>query len=42
MKTQLRKPAAVKAKYTREFKEEALEHWRKSGRRARNRDRLSS
>ena len=34
MKTQLRRPAAVKAKYTREFKEEALEHWRKSGRSA--------
>jgi transposase len=34
MKTQLRKPAREKARYTEEYKEEALELWRNSGRSA--------
>ena len=34
MKTQLQKPADAKARYTLEFKEEALALWRKSGRSA--------
>jgi len=32
MKTQLRKPARSKARYTEEYKQEALELWRNSGR----------
>ena len=34
MKTQLSKPARSKARYTEEYKQEALELWRKSGRSA--------
>jgi transposase len=34
MKTQLSKPARVKASYTEEYKQEALELWRHSGRSA--------
>ena len=34
MKTQLRKPARHKARYTEEYKQEALELWRNSGRSA--------
>jgi len=32
MKTQLSKPARSKARYTEEYKQEALELWRASGR----------
>ena len=34
MKTQLSKPARSKARYTEEYKKEALELWRNSGRSA--------
>ena len=34
MKTQIEKPSAGKTKYTQEYKQEALEHWRQSGRSA--------
>ena len=34
MKTQLTKPARHKARYTEEYKQEALELWRNSGRSA--------
>ena len=34
MKTQLSKPARTKARYTEEYKQEALELWRASGRSA--------
>src|ERR1043166_5244276 len=34
MRTQLRKPARNRASYTEEYKKEALELWRASGRRA--------
>jgi transposase len=34
MKTQLQKPAAGKARYSAEYKREALEHWKSSGRSA--------
>ena len=34
MKTQLQKPASGKTNYSREYKEDALELWRKSGRSA--------
>jgi len=34
MKTQLQKPSAGKASYTAEYKREALEHWKSSGRSA--------
>jgi transposase len=34
MKTQLTKPARTKARYTEEYKQEALELWRASGRSA--------
>jgi transposase-like protein len=34
MKTQLRRPARTKARYTEEYKREALELWRPSGRSA--------
>jgi len=34
MKTQLRKPARTKARYSEEYKQEALELWRASGRSA--------
>jgi transposase len=34
MKTQLRKPTRIKASYTEEYKQEALELWRASGRSA--------
>ena len=34
MKTQIRKPARGKASYTEEYKQQALELWRKSGRSA--------
>ncbi len=34
MKTQLTKPARNKARYTEEYKKEALELWRASGRSA--------
>jgi len=34
MKTQLSKPSRTKARYTEEYKQEALELWRKSGRSA--------
>ena len=34
MKTQLSKPAGSKARYTEEYKKEALELWRNSGRSA--------
>lgn len=34
MKTQIQKPLQNGSKYTREYKEEALEMWRKSGRSA--------
>jgi hypothetical protein len=34
MKTQLQKPSAGKARYTPEYKQQALEHWRSSGRSA--------
>jgi hypothetical protein len=35
MKTQLSKPARSRASYTEEYKKEALELWRNSGRRVR-------
>lgn len=31
MKTELQKPPAGKARYTPEYKQQALEHWRSSG-----------
>jgi hypothetical protein len=34
MKTQLAKPARTKARYTEEYKQEALKLWRASGRSA--------
>jgi transposase len=34
MKTQLQKPSAGKATYSKEYKQEALEHWKTSGRSA--------
>ncbi len=34
MKTQLHKPSAGKAHYSAEYKQEALDHWRSSGRSA--------
>jgi len=34
MKTQLQKPSVGKAKYSTEYKQEALEHWKNSGRSA--------
>lgn len=34
MKTQLQQPAAGKARYSVEYKREALEHWKSSGRSA--------
>jgi transposase len=34
MKTQLQQPAAGKAKYSAEYKQQALEHWKNSGRSA--------
>ena len=34
MKTQLRKPSAGKTNYSTEYKQEALEHWKNSGRSA--------
>ena len=34
MKTQLQKPARGKASYTEEYRQQALELWRKSGRSA--------
>jgi len=34
MKTQIRKPSAGKTHYSAEYKREALEHWRSSGRSA--------
>ena len=34
MKTQLQKPAAEKAKYGLEYKQQAVEHWKNSGRSA--------
>src|SRR5438132_11073672 len=34
MKTQLSKPSRSKARYTEEYKKEALEHWKSSGRSA--------
>lgn len=34
MKTQLQKPSAGKARYSLEYKREALEHWKSSGRSA--------
>lgn len=34
MKTQLQKPAAAKARYDAEYRRQALEHWRNSGRSA--------
>ena len=34
MKTQMQKPSAGKTKYSSEYKQEALEHWKKSGRSA--------
>jgi transposase-like protein len=34
MKTQLSKPARTKARYSEEYKQEALELWRASGRSA--------
>jgi transposase len=34
MKTQLQKPATGKAKYSAEYKHQALEHWKNSGRSA--------
>jgi transposase len=34
MKTQLSKPVREKRKFTKEYKEEALEHWKSSGRSA--------
>jgi transposase len=34
MKTQMQKPSAGKAKYSEEYKREALEHWKNSGRSA--------
>src|SRR5438045_9596079 len=34
MKTQMQKPSAGKTKYSKEYKEEALEHWKNSGRSA--------
>jgi hypothetical protein len=37
MKTQLSKPARSHARYTEEYKKEALELWRASGRSAANR-----
>jgi hypothetical protein len=37
MKAQLRKPARERARYTEEYKKEALELWRNSGRSAEGR-----
>jgi transposase len=34
MKTQMQKPSAGKTKYSSEYKQEALEHWKQSGRSA--------
>lgn len=34
MKTQISKPVREKRKFTKEYKEEALEHWKSSGRSA--------
>jgi transposase len=34
MKTQIQKPSEGKARYTQEYKQEALDFWRKSGRSA--------
>lgn len=34
MKTQMRKPSAGKSQYTAEYKEDAVKHWRDSGRSA--------
>lgn len=34
MKTQIRKPSAGKSHYSTEYKHEALEHWKQSGRSA--------
>ncbi len=34
MKTQFQKPFAGKSKYDREYKKEAVEHWKSSGRSA--------
>lgn len=34
MKTQLHEPAAGKAKYSAEYKQQAVEHWKSSGRSA--------
>jgi len=34
MKTQLQQPATGKAKYSAEYKQQALEHWKSSGRSA--------
>jgi transposase len=34
MKTQIQKPSAGKAHYSAEYKQEALDHWRSSGRSA--------
>ena len=34
MKTQMQKPSAGKTKYSKEYKQEALEHWKNSGRSA--------
>ena len=42
MKTQLSKPAQSKARYTEEYKKEALELWRNSGRSAKSRRQCSS
>lgn len=36
MKTQLQKPAVGKARYSAEYKQQALEHWKTSGRSAAN------
>jgi transposase len=34
MKTQMRKPSAGKSRYTAEYKEDAVKHWKDRGRRA--------
>ena len=34
MKTQIQKPSSGKARYSAEYKQQSLEHWRKSGRSA--------
>jgi hypothetical protein len=34
MKTQMQKPSAGKTKYSKEYKQEALAHWKQSGRSA--------